>query len=442
MNSEQKDTILPDWISQLKSQTWQIEILIAGSTIYTLLTLTDSLQTLFYKVYPGIDFTIERTLALFGIYIISRVLLIGFIANLIIRAVWLAYLGINFTFPAGVNFERLKNNPESKEILKKQPTILHRVTLLERLAKLSYSLAILIAIFITSVFISTIVIHVIFKWLGFTDLIYEAWFSYTVAIVVAIIQFGVLDRIVLSKKSKYRYINRLKKGVSTFLEYFTLSFLFRREFLAIKSNTNRWALAIPTIIILFLATVITSYQIGKYWPFGTWKMKFLDDRQYFNLDYSPEMSIYDYDANITKDVSVLRASISDQVVKGRYLKLFVTSWEQFDNKIKHGLDKFEYPLDYLSKDEEDFFKTKERADSIFNLVINDLFIVDIDRAPQENLRWKITNHPISKTKGYLTLIDIGSLDRTEHLLSLHVNFLNSQNKISKKRWKHIYFWKE
>lgn len=442
MNSEQKDNDLPHWINQLRSQTWQIEILIAGSTIYTLFSLSDDLQTLFYKVYPGIDFNLERTLTLFGIYIITRILLIGFIANLIIRAVWLAYLGINFAFPLGVDFDRLKNNSESKEILKSQPTILQRVTQLERLSKLSYSLAILIAIFMTSVFISTIIIHILLKWIGLGYILYEAWFSYSIAITVAIIQFGVIDRIFLSKRSRFAHINKIKKWVSIFLEYFTLSFLFRREFLAIKSNTNQWALTLSISIILFLSSLITSYQIGKYWPYGTLNMKFLDDREYYNIEYDPEISIYDYDTNINSDISVLRASISSQIVKGRYLKLFVTSWAQFDKKLKNGFDKFEYPLNYNSKDKDDFFNTKEKADSIFNLVINDLFIVEIDSSLQENLRWKTSNHPISKTKGYVTFIDIDSLENKEHRLNLFVNRIGSKDQVITTKWKEIYFWKE
>ncbi|MDF1698521.1 MAG: hypothetical protein P1U56_21900 [Saprospiraceae bacterium] len=433
---------LPDWIRQLRNQTWQIEILIAGSTVFTLFSLSDDLQAFFYKIYPGISFNLERTLILFGIYIVTRILLIGFVANLILRAVWLAYLGINFTFPNGVNFNNLKNNQESKNILKGQSSILERVTLLDRLSKLSYSLAILLAIFVTSVFISTLIIHILFELVGFDSIIYEAWFSYTVASIIAIIQFGILDRFFFSKTSKKPYINRLKKWLSTFLEYFTLSFLFRREILAIKSNTNKWAFTLSIVFVLSLASIITSYQIGKYWPYGTIKLKLFDDREFFDVKYSPSISIYDYDTNITNKTSVLRASIPEEVISGNYLKVFVTSWAEFDKKLKHGYEKYNYPLDYKADNAVDYYKTKELADSLFNLVLNDIFILEVDDITQQNLRWKTSNHPISKTKGYVTFINIAGLNQSEHKLNIYVNYFGKNDKLIRGRWKEINFWKE
>lgn len=442
MNSNDNHDHLPDWIKQLRSQSWQIEILIAGSTVYSLFYLSDHLQSLFYAVYPGIDFNLTKTLMLFGIYIVTRILLIGFMANLIIRSVWLAYLGINFAYPKGIDFDNLKNDDESKELLKKQPNILQRVSFLEKISKLSYSLAVLLAIFMTSVFITTIIIHIILEQIGFGAIIYEAWFSYSIAILIAIIQIGVIDRFFLSKQSKKPIVNSIKQKLSLFLEYATLSFLFRREFLALKSNSNRWALGIFTMIILFSASITTSYQIGKYWPYGTFKLSVLDEREYYKIDFDPNLHIYDYNTNITEKTSVLRASIQSEIVKSRYLKLFVTSWERFDKKLIHSYEKYKYPLNYEPINDADFNATYIEADSIFNLVMNDIFEVKIDGIPKENLRWKSTSHHISKTKGYITLIDIDSISKDEHMLSLHVNFLNRKKEDRRVFWKQIYFWKE
>ncbi|MFT4536604.1 MAG: hypothetical protein ACJA1A_003232 [Saprospiraceae bacterium] len=322
MNPDNHHDRLPDWIKQLRSQSWQIEILIAGSTVYTLYYLSDHLHSLFYSVYPGIDFNLTKTLMLFGVYLVSRILLIGFTANLIIRAVWLAYLGINFTFPGGVNYARLKNNEESKQILRNQPTILERVSFLERLSKLSYSLAVLLAIFMTSIFITTTFIHILLEKIGFGNIIYEAWFSYSLAILIAVTQFGVIDRFFLSKTSKRPVVNIIKKKLSVFLEYATLSILFRREFLAIKSNTNRWALGLSAVFIFGLSSIITSYQIGKFWPYGTFKLSIMDERKFYDVDYDPVLPTYDYDDNITERTSVLRASIQSEIIKSRYLRLF------------------------------------------------------------------------------------------------------------------------
>jgi len=433
---------LPDWIQQLRSQSWQIEILIAGSTVYTLFYLSDYLQGYFYSIYPGIDFTITRTLLLFGVYLVSRILLVGFIGNLIIRSVWLAYLGINFAFPRGVNFDGLKNNEESKRILQGQASTLERVSRLERLSKLSYSISVLLAIFMTSVVISTITIHFVLEKLGVGFFIYEAWFSYTIAVLIAIIQLGVIDRLFLSKKSSRPWINKVKLILSLVLEYITLSFLFRREFLTLKSNVNQIAFSSIVAFILFLSTFITAIQIGKYWPYGTIKMSFMDDRTMFDIDHDPSRSIYNYDTNVSPDKSVLRMSIQSDIVRDRYLKLFVTSWMQFDEMLAHNYEKYQYPFDFDARSRNDFNREQQEADSIFNLVINDLFIVDIDGVELQDLRWRSTNHEKSFTKGYITYIDISELVEDEHLVTMYVNYLGDGDKVARKKWKEIAFWKE
>ena len=442
MNSRNESDILPEWIKQLKSQTWQIEMLIAGSAVYTLFSLSGDLQSLFYKVYPGISFNLERTLFLFGVYIVSRILLIGFILNLILRSVWLAYLGINFAFPNGVDFDRLKNHSDSIENLKSQPTILKRVNTLETLCKLSYSISILLAIFMTSVFITTIIIHLFLESIGFNSIVYESWFSYSIAILIVIIQFGILDRIFLSRKSKHKILNLIKQIFSTFLYYFTLSFLFRREFLAIKSNISKWNFSVTIVSILGCASILTAYQIGKFWPYGTIDINILDDRKYFDIKFDPFVNIYDYDENITDKTSVLRASIPSPIIEGRYLRLFVTSWSDFDNTLETGFKKYDFPLNYKAKNREDFYNTTVNADSIFNMVLNDLFHIEINHTMLENLSWKSSNHPKSRTKGYITYIDINDIPPGEYRLSLIVNFINSKNEIVPRRWKDIQFWKE
>jgi len=441
-NPEKNQNSLPDWIKQLRSQSWQIEILIAGSTVYTLFYLSDHIKSFFYSIYPGIDFNLAKVIILFGVYLVTRILLIGFAANLIIRAVWLAYLGINFAFPSGVNFDKLKNNQESKDLLKKQPTILDRVAFLERLSKLSYSISILLAIFMTSVFISTLIIHVFLEYIGFGTVIYEAWFTYTVAILIAVIQLGIIDQFFLSSKSKRPIVNIIKRKLSIVLEYVTLSFLFRREFLAIKSNTNRWALGLSTMLIGGLATFISAYQIGEFYLSGTFNMTILDERKFYDVKYDPMINNFDYMSNLDEAKSIFKASIQNDVIKGKYLKLFVTSWKMFDKKLEHGYKKHNYPLDLETETVSETYEVKVEADSIFNLVINDLFVVHMDGKKIGPLRWKTTIHPKSKTKGYITYIDTEDLKKTEHQLMLYVKYFDRKNRVISGPWKNITFWKE
>jgi len=61
MLKENNTRKLPEWIKDYRDQSWQMEILIAGGTVFTLFSLADFFQLSFYRIYPSINFSIYRT---------------------------------------------------------------------------------------------------------------------------------------------------------------------------------------------------------------------------------------------------------------------------------------------------------------------------------------------------------------------------------------------
>ena len=92
--NQQDLTKVPDHIRSYRYESWQIEMLIAGGILYGLFESSDVLKSYFFQLYPILEITTNQIILLFGIYVIIKILLIGFMANLFLRAVWLGYLGI------------------------------------------------------------------------------------------------------------------------------------------------------------------------------------------------------------------------------------------------------------------------------------------------------------------------------------------------------------
>ncbi|MBF4986265.1 hypothetical protein FNJ87_18765, partial [Nonlabens mediterrranea] len=90
--------------------SWQLEFLIAGGIIFSLYTSTDYFKHLFLLKYPISNFDYGQVLLFFGTYVLTRVLLIGFGLNLILRTVWLAYFAISYWYPHDVNYENINVN--------------------------------------------------------------------------------------------------------------------------------------------------------------------------------------------------------------------------------------------------------------------------------------------------------------------------------------------
>lgn len=434
--------ILPEYVKEYRDQSWSIEMLIAGGTVYSLFAVTDYMKSFFFDLYPVIEFDTYHIVLLFFLYLVTRILLFGFIANLVFRAIWLAYLGINFSFPKGINYDRLKASDFQKETLKLKPNIAERVIFLEKLCNLSYSLAILLSLFTTFLLLGVIFVIWLLNLMGLHELTGSSVFNYMLPFVIAMIYSGALD-IFFKRTDPNSKVYRFKEGVSNVLDYLTLSFLFKREYLAIRTNTDRWLFNVGTNLIIILSLIVSSYQIGKYYPWGTLDLKFLDDRDYYEMPYLNKMYSSRYNENLTDKSKTFRASIQSEIVKENYLKLFLVSWSNFDRFLKY---QFEEVHDYKKLKE---VTSREKRDSmyanrdqIFDEVLNELFLIKIDKDTFGDLHWAKYKHPLTREEGYMTFVNIKDLDEDKgHELEVYTKYFGYKNdSIYTGRWVDIPFW--
>ena len=148
------DQKTPEHIGQYRYQSWQIEMLIAGGILYGLFTSDKVLQAFFVDNYAITDLTTNKIILLFGSFTITKILLIGFAANLLLRSIWLGYMGISFWFPNDINYDKLIGTKNYKETLKTKPTASERLLTLEKWCNLSFSFAVLLGLLSISLFIT------------------------------------------------------------------------------------------------------------------------------------------------------------------------------------------------------------------------------------------------------------------------------------------------
>jgi len=426
-----------------KSQSWQIEMLIAGGTLITLASLSDEIRHYFFRVYPLVEFSHYRIVMLFGVFLVTRILLFGFTANLILRSVWLAYLGVSFSFPDGINYDRVKS-VKAKNKLRDDPSVSNRVRILERLCNLSYSLAILLSIFAASTFISLIIVTYALSLVGLTFVEEEPIYSYIISFFIIFVQIGLLDRLLFSSKNKRsKAVTTVKWWISIVFSFVTLSFLFRRELLVIKTNVDRYVYSFIIIAVFGLATFVTAVQIGEFYSNGTLKWDPMDDRKNYAVPYSPKSHWYQYDTNLQDNSVVFAASIQSDVISDDYLRLFVVSWRTFDKYLEYAHKKYDFPLtepDTWTKEKREYMDT--HADSLYSHVLNDLFVVTLDDDLLGDLVWRRSTHPTTREQGYLTYISLDSIDNAYHSLDLDVRYITSKDSVVVGDWSTIEFYKQ
>lgn len=92
---------VPSWLKNLQENSWELELLISGGAVFTLMQLPAFFFSWITSVrmltsLPG--FSVYLILGIFGIKILTN----GFILHLILRAYWLAMVCLNFVFPMGI----------------------------------------------------------------------------------------------------------------------------------------------------------------------------------------------------------------------------------------------------------------------------------------------------------------------------------------------------
>ena len=433
---------LKERIGAFQKESWQLEVFISGGLVYWLYSLTDSLRDFFFEFYPITYTTSNQIVFLFGLYTISRALLFGFAANLLFRAIWLAYLGINYWYPNDVNRDRIPKNLSESPRLRGQETARERLLNIERWCNLSFSFAVIFALFIISLLlVLSGIIWVILQFRG-EEFFSSSWITYTMVVGLIFIQLGIFDSLIYAKGNSNSRWGRNRDRILQVLDILSLSFLFKREFLVLKTNTKPWFVYLITALYLGLALIISVNQIGAYYPSGTFNITFFDDRTQYDKGLAPTMNSSRYESGLNDEIPAFYGCIQDDIIEDDYLKLFVVYWVTFNFYLE---DRFEYYgyLENYPKLTDTFTAAqfKKQNDSLYQRALNDLFTVSIDQERQDSLHWKNYVHPITAEEGYVTYIPINQISNKEHELKLEATF-KSGDSTRTVMWMKIPFWKQ
>jgi hypothetical protein len=103
---DQQKNPVPQWLQNLQDNSWEIELLISGGAVFTLLQFPELLLNFMRTVkitsdIPGIAMSLILGMACI------KILTNGFILHLLLRAFWLAMVCINYIFPQGIDGRKM-----------------------------------------------------------------------------------------------------------------------------------------------------------------------------------------------------------------------------------------------------------------------------------------------------------------------------------------------
>lgn len=401
----EQDKVIPDWIKNLQENSWELELLISGGAIFSLFQLSD----LFLDSVGSLQFTSSLAGEDFFIIIISgmlgiKLLTVGFIAHLLLRAYWLGLVCINYVYPQGIA-------PRSKSL--RYPFTTHyipgdnlynQIMAVDKYSGLAMFLSIISTLVILGFIISillvvTLPLRLLTPSAGF-------WFAKLVT-VIYVLYFADLFLFGFFRKTKG--LSLLLYPFYRFFDFITLRVLYRKALIIYSSNIRKWKFTLVFLLFLMLAALFTYSAVYKimHWP------NMLDSRNYrFVLtDFDKQVRTAYYMDNVQAADKPFRGpAIQSQIITGNFLKLYLPYYKQYDELFENvNNNKFKTPAE--------------------------LVLVEIDGVEVSNVDWYNYRGFANDELGLYTIIDIKGLDRGKHILRL-------AGKISSSYSETIPFWKE
>lgn len=98
--------------------TWEVELLISGVAVFAMLQLPGMLDNALFAIQPRLDAGWDDPLRMIYVYLKAAAVLLAltFSVHLLLRAHWIAAVGMHSIYPAGVRWERLRMGPVQRSV--------------------------------------------------------------------------------------------------------------------------------------------------------------------------------------------------------------------------------------------------------------------------------------------------------------------------------------
>ncbi len=99
-----------DKIPAKTTPTWEMELLISGATVFSLLQLPAPVYRWLSIASQGHDSAVHEAIKIFSVYVQFSlwILIATFVLHLFMRGYWIALVGMSSVFPSGIQWEKIK----------------------------------------------------------------------------------------------------------------------------------------------------------------------------------------------------------------------------------------------------------------------------------------------------------------------------------------------
>lgn len=321
-----QDDRFKKFIDKLSQDSWQLELIVSGFSIFGLNSLSNHLNDLQTK--SSYIFDNISTMIFNGFTSFIDIILIGLTIHVFIRGLWIAMLGLNF-MGGDYDHDFLNYQPKFSNFLKKNLKPLnHYIYQLEVYASSIFGLTFLFAFQMFFLFLNIIIIQTIANIFINGKINYSQFFGFFLLIALVIVIFiNFIDFILLGWFKKNKWLAKIYFPIYRLYSWLSFSFLYRP--LLYKLIDNKAGKRIMRIcLILFIIFFILGNS--SYRPFN-----FTD---YFALKWLNKSKVFIqskiYKENFTEKDYVHEIAINKQVINENYLELYLRHHDKYEDTLR------------------------------------------------------------------------------------------------------------
>ena len=422
----------PQWLKNIQNNSWEPEILISGAIIIFLFSVNEYINsfdqwTSFSLANPMLDIILLWLPA--GINIIKTC----FISHLLLRGVWVAFVGLSYSYPKGVQKSKFKFKWRYRRFVEKENLPIDSVIYLERICSTIYAFSFLMLLIVLGS-ILTLSLSLIFLTVndgslsGFSAIVLMFFLLTLLLYLIDSILFGVFRR--------NKIIGMLYYPIYIFYHHITLARFYRNILYTFLANNSKWKIISLICFLIFIGVLDINLDSSS----------FSGTRKYEPFGANQKIVYTDYEEHLTAESMIGKAVIPSEIINSKFLKVFIPYYKSYDHFFKNINS---INLDSIKKVDPDNYN--EHVLSCFS----SNWKFKIDTFPMFDYHVFFYTHHITKQEGFIYYIDISSLPPGNHVINTAAreeifktsnimlsNIIEEKPPKFKEGWKIINFWKE
>lgn len=426
-------------LSELTSQSWNLELVISGAALFAVLQLPEVLDNGFEYIRYNLIAKTTGVSGLFPQLALSTmkascyVLFVAFLANFIMRAFWVGLVGLLAVYPEGIHYDRIpftsKRNQQRME--DELGTLEGYILALDRRCNIVFAIAFLFVLFLimmASSYLLILVLHTILR-----PLIPVYYLEILKVVFYAVLIFYVVAGSVASlpQLKNKPALDALQNHLAS-LNRMILWGLYR----PVNFILNTFYSHVPPRKLIQSVMLMTGVFIVLLFGQLLYDMSHMEGSRislnrrhlYAGAADSGFIDLTAYDDQRGPDQLVGKASIQSDVIREPFVRIFIAYPKTLDTLLTSITPQPKWPGRITKKEKQELFAkwSLEQVNKVVQLRVNDSLYVGPDlmltrRGPQRQVGWQTVLFPSNLKRGKNNIrIAMGgtNLDKENTLISI------------------------